>query len=137
MEKKSLSEPDINLSMSVFDWFKPLDKVLGTIDKAVTDKDLRNQLKAEVQHAEIDLRKLAQQTYVAELNTKTIPWVDGVHKLARSILSLLTLIFGGSIILYMVHKGHQVTLESMSGILAMSGPAGIYNFVKGKGASVK
>lgn len=119
--------------MSVLDWFRPLDKVLDTVDKAVVDQDLKMTLRAEIKAAELDLRRLAEQTYVAELNSKTIPWVDALHKMGRQILSLVMMLIGGAVLIYLIKSGQELTLETMASILAMSGPAGIYNFVKGRG----
>lgn len=119
--------------MSVFDWFKPLDKAIDILDKSVIDRDLRQKLKSELRKAELDLRKMAEQSYVAELNTKTIAWVDAAHKMGRQILSVLTLFVGAGLIFYMIHKGVEVNIETMLSILAASGPAGIYNAAKGRG----
>lgn len=119
--------------MSIFDWFRPLDKAIDVVDQLVVDKDASNALKAELQQAEMRIRAMAEQTYQRELNTKTIPWVDALHKMGRQILSVLTLTIGGFILWSMVKAGQEVTLETMTGLLAMSGPAGIYNYMKGKG----
>lgn len=129
--------PDINLEMSVFDWFKPLDKVLDTVDKAVTDQDLKNELKAGLQQAEIDLRGLAQKAYIAELGTKTTPLADSIHKLARPGLSLLSLLLSAGVLIYYIHAGNDLDLETMLAILGMNGPTGVYNYIKGAGYPVR
>lgn len=125
--------PDINLSMSLFDWFKPLDKVIDIVDKAVPDKDRANEIKAELNLAQISLRGMAEQTYRAELTTQTIPWVDALHKMGRQILSVLNLIFGAAILIYMVHQGQDLTLETALAVMTVAAPSTAYNYVKGKG----
>lgn len=105
--------------MSIFDWLKPVDKAIGVIDQFVEDKDEKNRLTAE-------LESLKQQVYITELNTKTVPWVDAVHKMGRQILSILNLIVPAVLIHY------HPDVDPMT-LVAICGPSGIYNYVKGKG----
>lgn len=103
--------------MSLLDWIKPFNKVVDVVAEVVEDKDQRNRINAEIE-------TLRQQVYMAELNAKTIPWVDALHKMQRGILSVFSMGIGA----YLVHKGADA-----GSIAAIVGPAGIYNFVKGKG----
>lgn len=119
--------------MNIFDWFKPLDKVLDTVDKAVEDKDAANMIRRDLQMATMELRALAEQTYIAELNSKTIPWVDALHKMGRQIISVLHLGLSTAILIYMVKQGHTLTLETFATVMAMGAPGAAYNYVKGKG----
>ena len=118
--------------VNFLNWLKPVNRVIDVVDKAVVDQDLRIQLKAELQSAQYDLQKLAQEVYVAELNTKTVPWVDATHKLGRQGLALLSMLGGWGIIVYMIHKGMDAN-QLVTAMLASHAPALGYNVVKGKG----
>lgn len=96
-----------------------VDKGMDLADQFITDKDLREEFKH-------NLAVLKEQVYLAELGTKTIPWVDAVHKLGRQIISLVT-VLAGFTVLYM-NPDIDVT-----DLAAVSAPGAIYNFVKGKG----
>ena len=105
------------MSWNPFDLFKTIDNGIALVSEAIEDKDLANQLKS-------DIEKLKQQVYMKELETRTIPWVDALHKMQRGILSVLSMI-AGLIAVYM-------EVDPMS-LVAIVGPASIYNGVKGKG----
>ncbi len=96
-----------------------IDKALNLADQAITDKDALNELK-------FSLRELRENTYQLELQTKTVPWVDGLHKMGRQILSLISILAVVGLRLADV----ELSLEE---IAALAGPASIYNAVKGKG----
>jgi len=96
-----------------------INKALELADQAVTDKDALHELK-------FSLRELRENTYQLELQTKTVPWVDGLHKMGRQILSLV------SIVAVVVLKLCDYDL-SMEEIAALAGPATMYNYVKGQG----
>ncbi len=97
---------------SLLNWFKPVNKGLDIIDQFVDDGDLAKTLKAEL--------------YKAELNTVTIPLIDGLHKLARPALSLAQVGF----YYYCIQLGIEITPELVAGV---TGPAAIYTMIKGKG----
>ena len=97
-----------------------IDKAIGLADQAITDKDKLNDLK-------FSLRELRENTYQLELQTRTVPWVDALHKMGRQIISLLSI---GAIVGL---KLADVDL-SFEEVLALAGPGGIYNAVKGRGA---
>ena len=59
--------------------------------------------------------------------------MDALHKMGRQILSLLNLIMGGGILIYMIHEGYEPTLETFAAVMAISAPTTAYNYVKGKG----
>ena len=110
--------------MSFLEWINPFSKVIDIADKAITDKDLLNQFHHEVDMANADIRKMLEETYRKELDTKTLPWVDALHKMGRQILS-----YGGyGLAFYMVYKG----FDPMAVIAAIA-PGGIYNAVKKEG----
>lgn len=127
--------------MSIFNWFKPVEKTFGEaldiVDKFVVDKDAKIQLEGKLREGELSLMRLKQESYIAELNRVTVPWVDALHKMGRQILSFISLIFSGSIVIYYIKQGHVLDIETMAAILSINGPTGVYNYVKGKGREVK
>lgn len=124
---------DLGTGMSVFDWFKPLDKAMDVVDKAVLDKDAAAAIKGELQMAELKLRALAEQTYVAELQRVTIPWVDALHKMGRQILSLLNLIIPSATVIILAFMDVPLTEKHMIVLGLGNGASIVYNGVKGKG----
>lgn len=104
--------------MSFLDFINPFNKVADIVDKAVLDKDMANNLKGEI-------LKLGEQVYLQELSTKTVPWVDALHKMTRPIGTWIS--YG--LCAYMVHTG----ITDPIALAACFAPGGIYNFVKGKG----
>lgn len=100
-------------------WFGLFDDVADIAKEAIEDKDLRNQLNAK-------LNELREQVYMAELNTKTVPWVDAVHKMGRQIISILNVVVPAVVIYFNPDVNPLV-------FVAMAGPSAIYNHVKGKG----
>ena len=103
--------------MSFLDFINPFNKVVDLIGEAVEDKDKANEIKEKLMLA-------AESTYNNELATKTVPWVDALHKMSRNIGSWL----GYGLAFFMVHQGY----DPMAAMAAIA-PGGIYNFVKGKG----
>ena len=98
-------------------WFGLFDKTADLISEAIEDKDKLNEIRG-------NLAKLKQENYALELQTKTIPWLDGLHKMSRTIGSWL----GYGLAFYMVRTG----FDPMA-VMAALAPGGVYNFVKGKG----
>jgi len=96
-----------------------LDKIIGLISEAIPDPDKRAQLEAH-------LSELREQVYMAELATRTIPWVDALHKMGRQILALLSLLIPATLLWF-----HPDT--DAGALMAMLAPGGIYTAVKGKG----
>ena len=91
---------------------KSLRDGLALIDEVVVDKDLANKLKAEL--------------YIAELQTKTIPVVDAIHKMGRQLLAIGQIGFYA----WALKNGYEIDWELVAGV---SGATGIYTAVKGKG----
>lgn len=62
-----------------------------------------------------------------DCQTKTIPWVDALHKMGRQILNLLTLAAVFTLLMFD---------KNLTGpaIAALLGGNGIYQYVKGKGS---
>jgi hypothetical protein len=105
--------------VGVLDWLNPVSKALDIVDQSVTDKDKREAIRAE-------LEKVAQQVYMRELGTKTIPWVDAVHKMGRQIIAVLNL----AAVTYLASRGVDIDPAMIAGL---SGPSAVYAWVKGKG----
>lgn len=109
-----------------------VNKVVDLGSEAILDKDL----KAKFDTAADELKQQAyladkQQAYLAELGTKTIPWVDGLHKLMRPLSSILAQILGFIVAMYSIaHNQPEVALMSVAGGYV---PQTVYNAVKGKG----
>lgn len=57
--------------------------------------------------------------------TKTVPWVDALHKMGRQIISLVS-VAAGVTVLYLQP---DIDVTSLAAVLA---PGGIYNWIKGK-----
>lgn len=109
--------------MSLVNWINPFNKVTDLISEAVTDKDKKN----ELNHA---LEVLKQQVYMQELQTKTVPWVDALHKLGRQIIALATV--GGGVALLWFRP--DMPIEKIGIVMGLSAaPGGLYTLMKGKG----
>ena len=109
--------------MALLDWINPFNKVADIVSEIVTDKDEKNRLN----HA---LEELKQQVYLQELSTKTVPWVDGLHKMGRQIISVVTVIAGA--VLFHLHP--DIDIEKLMMLMgASSGPGIVYNLIKGRG----
>ena len=104
--------------MSFLDFIPVIGKVSDIIDQAVVDKDKKIEL-------EMALKQLKEQVYMKELETKTVPWVDALHKMQRGILSVLAMGVG-----FFLVSVPDIDPMMIASILA---PAGIYNGVKGRG----
>ena len=105
--------------MSLLDWINPINKAADIVAEVVEDKDKRNELNAQ-------LEQLRQQVYITELNTRTIPWVDALHKMGRQILALL------NVAVPAVLLWHNPEIDPAA-LMFMAAPSGIYSYVKGKG----
>lgn len=99
--------------MGWFDFMKsPVNKGLDIVDQLVDDGDLSVKLKAAF--------------YLEELRTKTVPLIDGLHKLGRQLLALVQVGFYA----WATQNGVEITWELVAGV---SGATGAYTLAKGKG----
>lgn len=103
--------------MSFLDYINPFKDVTNLVSEAIEDPDKANAINAK-------LMKLAEASYTMELTTKTIPWVDALHKMGRQITGYI----GYGLAFYMVHKGG---VDPMALVAAVS-PGGIYAVMKNK-----
>ena len=104
----------------MFDFTKPLAELFGLVRELVPDGDKRAELETRLKELEINLR-------VAELNTKTVPWVDALHKMSRSIQVVATL---AVVVGLSVYDGQPLPWET---ILTIIGLPGAYIAAKGRG----
>jgi len=95
------------------------------IKEAVVDKDKQNQI---LETLETIKQTIGKEMYIKELETKTIPWVDGLHKMGRQILNALTL---GTVVTLLL-CGKTITPEVA---LILGGGNMVYQWVKGRGES--
>ena len=103
-------------------WLKainPFNKVVGVVSEFVEDKDKANELSARLQS---ELNNI----YLAELQVKTVPWVDAVHKMGRQLMSYASMAAG----CYLLTVNPDINPLALGAVV---GPAGAYNIVKGRG----
>ena len=103
----------------MLNWLNPFNKITDIVDKAVIDQDQKIALTNA-------LEQLKEQVYMKELDTKTVPWVDALHKMGRQIISMVNII-AGIVIMYINPEVDPLSLA------AVLGAGGVYNAVKGKG----
>ena len=101
------------------DLFKSADKAIDIIGEAVTDKDEANKLIAHLE----EIKTLT--SYIAELQTETVPWIDGLHKMGRQILNLVSIIA----VVVLIAMGHELTQWDT---LVLGGGNIAYQLIKGK-----
>ena len=102
------------------DLFKETSEIVKEI---VVDKDAQNRILEKLEYLKLTLDK---DIYVKELETKTVPWVDGLHKMARTVLNVLIIIA----VVVLSLKGVTITPEIA---LVLGGGNVAYQLIKGKG----
>ena len=102
--------------MSFLDYINPFNKVIDLVSEVVEDPDKRNEIEQALMMA-------AEETYRRELETRTIPWVDALHKMGRQLTSYI----GYGLAFYMVQQGY----DPMAAMAAVA-PGGIYAAFKNK-----
>lgn len=103
--------------MGLLDFINPFNKVVDLADQFIEDKDKVNEIKRALYLA-------AEETYKTELLTKTVPWIDALHKMGRQITGYV----GYGLAFYMVKMGY----DPMAAMAAVA-PGGIYAAFKNKG----
>ena len=98
-------------------WFGLFDKTVDLVSEAIEDPDKLNQIKGNIE-------RLKQERYTLELQTKTVPWVDALHKMGRQITGYV----GYGLAFYMVSQGYD-PIAAMAAVA----PGGIYAAFKNKG----
>jgi len=113
-----------NMSLNPLEWiaslFSSVDKSLDIVKEAVTDKDKQNELIARLEEMKTTV------LYITELQTKTIPWIDGVHKMGRQILNLVSIVA----VIVLISMGHELTQWD---VLVLGGGNVAYQVIKGVG----
>ncbi len=97
-------------------WLGLFDKTVDLASEAIEDPDKLNEIRG-------NLETLRQERYTLELQTKTVPWVDALHKMGRQITGYV----GYGLAFYMVHQGY----DPMAAMAAVA-PGGIYAAFKNK-----
>ncbi len=98
-------------------WFGLFDKTADLVSEAIEDPDKLNENKGNIE-------QLKQERYKLELQAKTVPWVDALHKMGRQLTGYL----GYGLAFYMVNQGY----DPMAAMAAVA-PGGIYAAFKNKG----
>lgn len=98
-------------------------ETISIAKEAVTDKDKQNELIGSIEKLE---QNIGRELYILELKTKTIPWVDAIHKMGRQITNNLTIV----IVCVLMLKGIEITPTTA---LILGGGNVAYQVVKGKG----
>lgn len=93
------------------------------IKEVIVDKDAQNRILGSLESAKQNITK---EIYIKELETKTIPWVDGLHKMGRQLLNVITI--AATVILLL--SGVTITPEVA---LIMGGGNVAYQIIKGPG----
>ena len=104
-------------------WFNIFSDAKDLVSEYIEDPDKRNELVAKIDAAQ-------QATYQMELQTKTIPWVDALHKMSRPLISVITVITAGVVV------SINPELDIMNLLTVIGGgsvPATAYTVLKGKG----
>jgi membrane-bound ClpP family serine protease len=93
------------------------------IKEAVLDKDAQNKI---IETLDVLKQNVEREIYIRELDTKTIPWVDALHKMGRQILNIITIAAVTVLLLNDIQITGPVAMILGGGNLA-------YQIVKGPG----
>lgn len=102
---------------------KLFEDTTDIIKEAVVDKDKQN---AIIENLDTIKMTIEKEIYIKELETKTVPWIDAVHKMGRQILNILSII----VVAILALKNIEIT-PTMA--LVLSGGNVAYQLIKGKG----
>jgi len=102
---------------------KLFEDAIGVVKEVVPDVDARNVILGKLGEISDGIEK---DVYLRELDTKTVPWVDSIHKMGRQLLNLIT-IFA---VVFLVYHDKDVTGPM---VLLMGGGNAVYQYIKGKG----
>lgn len=93
------------------------------IKEVVVDKDAQNKI---LENLETVKQQMHKELYIKELETKTVPWIDALHKMGRQIINLATIIAVTILLL----KNIEITGPAA---LVLGGGNVAYQVIKGKG----
>ncbi len=115
------------MSWNPLEWMSTITGIFkdtgDIVKQAVTDKDMQNQILGNLQKIQM---AIGEKTYLAALQVKTVPWVDALHKMSRTILSFTCIV--GTVALLLL--GHEITPTVA---LILGGPTTAYTLIKGRG----
>lgn len=115
------------MSWNPLDWMSTITGIFkdtgDIVKEAVTDKDAQNKILGNLKEIEMTIGK---DIYLAALNTKTVPWVDALHKMSRPLLNVVTIV---AVVVLML-CGESITPEVA---MILGGPNLAYQIIKGKG----
>jgi len=100
--------------------FDTADKAIELAKEHVVDKDKQNELIAHLEEIKTGA------SYIEELRTKTVPWIDGLHKMGRQIINLIVILAW----LISLWIGHDLTQWD---VFILGGGNVAYQLIKGKG----
>ena len=93
------------------------------VKEVVVDKDAQNRILEKLEQAK---QAIDKEVHIKELGTKTIPWVDALHKMGRQNLNILTILLTFNLL--MLDK--TISFEAMT---LLGGGNVAYQLIKGKG----
>lgn len=93
------------------------------VKEVVVDKDQQNKILENLEAVKLAMEK---ELYLKELETKTIPWVDALHKMGRQILNIIVVI----VVAILMLTGKVITPEVA---LLLGGGNVAYQIIKGTG----
>lgn len=109
-------------------WDKLLPDIFKDVadlaDQAIDDDDMRSKLIGKIEQANELIKK---ELLIIELQTKTIPWVDALHKMGRQLQWYITAVIVGISML----AGHEITSQEA---MLLGGVSIAYQLIKGKGS---
>jgi hypothetical protein len=106
---------------------KLFDDTAEIIKEAVTDKDKQLKILENLEQIKMQADK---EIYIKELETKTVTWVDALHKMARTILNVMVIIA----VVILSLKNIEIT-PTMA--LVLGGGNVAYQLIKGAGNKPK
>lgn len=100
-----------------------VDNASKLADQAILDQDAWNELRFRLYELATTIQA---EAHLAELSTKTVPWVDALHKMGRQILAGLAIVA----VIAIKYSGHDLSPEEVA---LIGGPSLGYILAKGKG----
>lgn len=123
--------------MSLLDYINPfnrvVDKAANVIDKVVVDKDARIQIHGEVEKVRMAGLQQVEQSHQVALQVKTVPLLDGVHKLARPAMNSFAMWASYQLVQDWTAAGTVIGFNHVLLLAALWGPSGLYTVMKGRG----
>lgn len=102
---------------------KLFESTAEIVKESVTDVDASNRI---IESLDTLQQEVNGRLYEAELNTKTVPWVDALHKMGRQLTNYLLIVVVTILLLCEVEITGPVALLMGGGNVA-------YQFIKGRG----